>query len=137
MTESLARQRFYSLLVISFGITALLLAAVGVYGLASYTVSQRTSEFGIRMALGAGRSSVLRLVVGRSLLLAGIGAALGLAAALVATRSLRAFLFEVGPVDPIALAGAAILLVAVALAASYLPARGATNIDPVVALRRE
>lgn len=137
MAESLARQRLYSLLLGSFGVLALVLSAVGVYGLVSYGVSHRTREFGVRIALGAGPGSVLRLVVGRALRLAGLGTLLGLGGALAATRSLRGLLVEVAPSDPAALAGAALLLFGVTVAASYLPARRATKVDPMVALRSE
>jgi putative ABC transport system permease protein len=137
MAESLARQRLYSVLLGSFGVLALLLAAAGVYGMASYAVSRRTREFGLRIALGAGWERVLRLVLGRALALAVAGSLLGLAGALAATRTLRGFLFEVGPADPAALAGAVLLLLLVTLAASYIPARRATKVDPAEALRSE
>jgi len=137
MAESLARQRFYTVLLVAFGVLALLLAAVGVYGLASYAVSRRTREFGVRIALGAQRGTLLRLVMDRALALAGLGIVLGLAVALAATRTLKALLFEVGPDDPAALIGGAILLLLVTLLASWLPARRAMNADPMVALRAE
>ena len=137
MAESLARQRFYTVLLVAFGVLALLLAAVGVYGLASYAVSRRTREFGVRIALGAQRGTLLRLVMDRALALAGLGIVLGLAVALAATRTLKALLFEVGPDDPTALMGGAILLLLVTLLASWLPARRAMNADPMVALRAE
>ncbi len=137
MSESLARQRLYSLLLASFAVMALVLSAVGVYGLASYGVSHRTREFGIRIALGADRRNVLRLVLGRALVLAGLGLVLGLAGAFVATRTLRGLLVGVGPADPWALAAAAVVLFGVTVAASYLPARRATKVDPLVALRSE
>jgi len=137
MRESLARERLYSLLVVTFGMMALLLVAVGVYGLASYSVSRRTREFGVRVAFGAGRDHLLRLVLGRSAVLAGLGALLGLAGALAATRLLKSLLFEVGPLDPLALGGAVAVLVVVTLAASYFPARRATKVDPVEALRSQ
>ena len=137
MSDALARQRFYALLLGCFGAVALVLAAVGVYGLVSYGVSHRTREFGIRMALGADRGAVLRLVVGHTFLLAGAGLLLGVAGALVATRILRGLLYGVGPGDPSALGGAGLLLLGVAVAASWLPARRATKVDPMVALRSE
>jgi putative ABC transport system permease protein len=110
---------------------------VGVYGLVSHAVNGRIREIGIRIALGADRGTVLRLVVGRSFALGAVGLTLGLAGALAATRTLREFLFEVGPTDPAALAGAAVLLLAVTMGASYLPARRAAKVDPVEALRSE
>ena len=137
LANSIARQRLYALLLGGFGAAALLLSALGVYGLVTHTVAGRTREFGVRIALGAGRGGVLRLVVGRVALLAALGAALGLAGALAATRTLRQLLFEVGPSDPVALAGSAAVLVLVTLAAAWLPARRATRVDPVVALRSE
>jgi predicted permease len=137
VAESLARQRLYTLLLGAFGAMALLLSALGVYGLVSHGVGARTREFGIRIALGAGRAGVLRLVVGRAVALTAAGALLGLAAALAAGRALRDFLFEVGPSDPAALVAAGALLVAVSLAASWIPARRATKVDPVLALRSE
>jgi predicted permease len=137
MSESLARQRLYSLLLASFAVMALALSAIGVYGLASYAVSQRTREFGIRIALGADRRSVLRLVVDRALALAALGLLLGLAGTFAANRTLRGLLVGVGPSDPWALAGAGLVLFAVTVAASYFPARRATKVDPLVALRSE
>ncbi len=137
MAGSLALRRFYSDLVLAFAAMALLLAAVGVYGLASYTVSQRTREFGVRMALGARRGTVWWLVVRRTVTLAGLGALLGLAGALAVTRTLRALLFGVAPNDPTALVGAAAGLCAVAVIAAYLPARRATRVDPATTLRAE
>jgi putative ABC transport system permease protein len=120
-----------------FGLIALLLAAVGVYGVLSYAVSQRTQEIGVRVALGADRSAVLRLVVGHGLKLAGAGIALGLAAALGVTRVIRTLLFSVTPTDPLSFGGVAIFLTLVAALASYFPARRATAVDPLVALRSE
>ena len=137
LADSIARQRLYALLLGGFGVMALLLSALGVYGLMSHAVGARTREFGIRVALGAERGGVLRLVVGRAAVLTGLGAVLGLAGALAATRTLRDLLFEVGPSDPLALVGASALLVVVALAASWLPARRAAGVDPAVALRSE
>jgi putative ABC transport system permease protein len=137
MAESIARQTLYALLLGSFAVMALVLSAVGVYGLVSYGVSERTREFGIRIALGADRGRVLRLVVGRALVLGGLGSLLGLAGALAASRTLRGLLYGVKPSDPAALLGAGLLLFAVTVAASWLPARRATKVDPVVALRSE
>ena len=114
-----------------------LLAAVGLYGLLSYGVAQRRHEIGVRMALGASRAGIVRLVVRRSLLLVGLGTTVGLAGSLAVTRVLGSLLFEVRPTDPAALAGAAAMLMVVALLASFLPARRATRVDPLVALRAD
>jgi putative ABC transport system permease protein len=137
LADSLARQRLYALLLGAFSAMALLLSALGMYGLVSHTVAGRRREFGVRIALGAGRGGVLRLVVGRVALLALLGAGLGLAAARMLTYSLRSLLFETGPSDPVALTLSGALLIFVALAASWLPARRATKVDPVEALRSE
>jgi putative ABC transport system permease protein len=120
-----------------FASLALILAIIGIYGVLSFTVSQRTQEIGLRMALGATRESVLRLVVGEGAILAAIGIALGLGGALVATRALQTQLYEVSPTDPATFAAIVFALTAVALAASYLPARRAARVDPLVALRYE
>jgi putative ABC transport system permease protein len=111
------------------------LAAVGIYGVVAFGVSQRTREIGIRVALGAEQSAVLRLVVRHGVLLTSTGVALGLVAALAATRVLRALLFDVAPSDPLAFAGVVALLAVAALAASWIPARRAARLDPVAALR--
>jgi putative ABC transport system permease protein len=116
---------------------ALLLAAIGTYGVLSYLVTQRRREIGIRMALGAGRETVLRSVMAHGLTLALIGLATGLGAALVLTRLMEALLFEVRPNDPATLAGVAVLITVVAAAASLVPAFRATRVDPIVALRTE
>src|SRR5262249_24948474 len=108
-----------------------------IYGVMTYVVSQRSSEIGLRMALGASSGDVLRLVLRQSLVLAGIGLALGLAGAFVATRLLTTMLFAVKPGDPMTYARVAALLGIVALAASYIPARRASKVDPLVALRQE
>jgi ABC-type antimicrobial peptide transport system permease subunit len=113
----------------------MVLATVGIYGLTAYTVSQRLQEIGIRMALGAQRRDVLRLVVGRSIGLAVIGAILGILGALVASRIIEGLLFGVGKSDPLVVIGVPLGLLAVAAVASYLPARRAMNIEPVGAVR--
>jgi len=129
--------RFVATLIGAFAMVALLLAAIGIYGVLAYTVAQRTSEIGIRMALGAQRSSVLRLVVGNGLTLAVIGVAIGAAAALVATRALQRLVFGVSTTDPGVFAFVALALTAVAVTAAALPALRASRVDPIVALRSE
>jgi len=136
-TESLAPQRVVAILLGIFAAVALTLAAVGLYGVISYSASQRTHEIGIRMALGASRSEVLRLVMLDGLRLTALGLAFGLAGALVLARLMSSLLYGVAPRDPATLAGVAILLAAVALLASYIPARRAMRVDPMTALRYE
>jgi putative ABC transport system permease protein len=137
VAESIAPQRFSTVLLGLFGAAALLLAAVGIYGVTSYSVSQRTREIGIRMALGAQARDVLGMVIGQGSRLVMVGIGLGLACSLVATRALTSQLFGVQASDPITFAGIAALLAGVALLASYIPARRATRVDPMVALRHE
>jgi predicted permease len=136
-SESMASQRFLMVLLGAFAGLALLLASVGIYGVISYSASRRVHELGIRMALGAGRRDVLRMVLGQGAKMALVGVALGLAAALGITRLMVNLLFGVSPHDPATLAGVAVLLVVVALTACYIPARRATRVDPMVALRCE
>jgi putative ABC transport system permease protein len=114
-----------------------LLAGIGIYGVVSYGVSQRRHEFGIRMALGARPANVLRSVVGEGAVLAGAGMVLGLIGALALTRYLQTLLYEVSATDPVVLGAAAAILAVIALAAAFVPARRATNVDPMVALREE
>ena len=137
MAESIAPQHFSALLITSFAALALLLAAAGLFGVISYSVSQRTHEIGIRMTLGAEQASVLRLVVGEGLKLALCGVGVGLAASLALTRLLAGQLFGVSSTDPATFAGVVLLLTVVALLACYLPARRAMRVDPLVALRYE
>jgi len=137
LADSMARQRFSMTLLAVFAAGALLLAAVGIYGVLSYSVAQRTHEFGIRLALGARAINLLRQVVGQSMKLALIGIAVGVAAAIALTRLLKSLLFEVSATDPMTFAAISGLLMLVALLACYLPARRATRVDPLVALRYE
>jgi putative ABC transport system permease protein len=135
--RSVDEPRFRTLLIGIFAVLALLLAAVGVYGLISYSVTQRTREIGIRVALGARPRQVLYPVVREGVALALTGVAIGLAGALVTTRVLSAFLFGVGATDPVTFAAVSALLLVIALAASYVPSRRALRVDPLTALRAE
>ncbi len=137
VSESVQEPRFRAMLIGVFALLALILAAVGVYGLISYTVTQRTREIGIRVALGAAPRQVLLPVVREGMVLALAGIAIGLAGAFAAARALTAFLFGVGVSDPLTFSGVALLLLAVALLASYIPSRRALKVDPIVALRAE
>jgi putative ABC transport system permease protein len=137
IADSVARRRLAMSLLAIFAAAALVLAAVGIYGVMSYTVSQRAHEMGIRMALGASRSSVLRLVLGQSLTLALFGVVLGMAGSLILANLISSMLFQVSPRDPITFALVAMVLAAAALLAGYLPARRATQVDPMISLRCE
>jgi len=137
VVRSTARSDFNMILLTTFAVSALLLAAIGIYGLMSYSVEQRTQEIGIRMALGANRGAVLRSILREGMTLAIAGVALGLGLAYGLTRLLASLLFGVKASDPIAFAAVAGVLVAVATAAAFVPARRATNIDPAIALRYE
>jgi predicted permease len=139
-SESMSAQRFPMILLGAFAALALLLASVGIYGVISYSVTQRVHEIGIRMALGAGKRTIFQLVLGQGVRLAVVGLAIGVTATLVLTRLLSSFsnlLYGVAPSDPATMIAVAILLMLVALAASYIPARRATRVDPMVALRHE
>jgi putative ABC transport system permease protein len=121
----------------SFAIVALILAGVGLYGLISFMTAQRTYEIGIRMAFGAARGDVLRMVIAQGMALTLVGVVIGLAASLALTRLMRSLLFGITPNDPVTFGLIGIVLVAVPLVACYIPARRATNVDPLVALRYE
>ena len=137
LKNSIAAARMASALTSLFGLIALLLAAIGLYGVMSYAVSRRTRELGIRMALGAGRRDVLRLMLKQGLLLTSLGLALGWLAAVWLTRGIQTLLYGVGTTDPLTFGAVALLLAGVALLACYIPARRAAKVDPMVALRYE
>ncbi len=137
LTRAVARQRLSTLLLAFFSAVALLLAAVGIYGLVSQVVGGRTRELGVRIALGASRSDVVRLVLGHGLALTLIGIAIGLFGALAVSRVLSSLLFEVSATDSASFAATAVILSAVALVACYVPARRAASVDPTEALRAE
>jgi putative ABC transport system permease protein len=130
-------RRFPAFVIGTFAAIALLLASIGIYGVVSYSVSQQTHQIGIRMALGAGARDILKMVLRQGILLAGIGVAVGVVAATGLMRLLRSLLFEVGANDPLTFGVVATSLFAVALFACYIPARRATKVDPLVALRYE
>jgi putative ABC transport system permease protein len=136
-SDSISQPRVMALLLGLFAALALVLAAVGLYGVVARSVTERTHEIGVRMALGAERFGVLRLVVGRGMLLALMGGALGLAAALALTRVMASLLYNVRPTDFVTFAAVTLLFLGVATAASYIPARRAAKVDPMVALRYE
>jgi predicted permease len=137
VADSVAEPRFQTSILSSFGALGFLLAVVGIYGVISYAVIQRTHEIGVRMALGARPRDIARLFLGEGILLAATGIVIGVAGALGLTRFLKSLLFEVKPTDPLTFVGVAILLGVVALAACYIPARRAMKVDPMVALRHE
>jgi len=133
--DEVGQRRLLFALLGSFAGVAVLLALMGIYGVIAYSVAQRTQEVGIRRALGAQQSDILRLIMGQGFVLAAVGVAAGLCGAFAATRVLKTLLFEVSATDPVTFAGVAVLFLLVALAASYIPARRATRIDPMAALR--
>lgn len=135
--DSVAQRRVTMLMLAIFAGAALVLAAVGIYGVIAYSVTQRTQEIGIRMALGARHQDVLRMVVGNAMLLTGIGIAIGVAGGLLLTRLMRELLFQVRPADPMTFVSVAAVLAAVAFVASFFPGRRAASVDPLIALRTE
>jgi predicted permease len=137
LSRTLSRPRFNALLLSIFAGTALVLTAIGIYGVMAYSVAQRTNEIGIRMALGAAQSAIFKLVVGQAMTLVAVSLVLGLIGAFAATRLLRSLLFGVGAWDPLTFAAIVLLLTIVAFLAAWLPARRAARVDPVVALRAE
>jgi len=137
LSKNFAQPRFRTVLLGVFAATALLLAAIGIYGVLMQAVLQRTREIGVRMALGAEQKQVLRLVIQQGMTLTIIGLAAGVLSSLYLTRFLQTMLFEVSPMDPLTLAGASFVLIGVTLAATYIPARRATKVDPIVALKQD
>jgi putative ABC transport system permease protein len=133
--QSISRERFRTLLLGSFGGMALVLAAVGIFGVISYSASQRTHEIGIRTALGAQRSDVLRLILGQGTKLALLGLGIGIVLAFLLTRLIASLLYSVSATDPLTFGAVAVILLGVAVLACYIPARRAMRVDPMVALR--
>jgi putative ABC transport system permease protein len=135
--QSMARTSFTLVMLAIAGGMALLLGIIGIYGVVSYAVTQRTREIGIRMALGARPGELQRMIVRHGLILAGAGVAIGAGAAMALSRLMKALLFEVSPIDPVTYAAVAVVLVTSAVLASYVPARRAASVDPLDALRAE
>jgi putative ABC transport system permease protein len=137
VSQSISQPRFRTVLLAIFACIALVLAAVGIFGVMAYSVAQRTRELGLRMALGASRGRVLQLVLGHGARLTLIGVGVGLAFTFVLTRYVSSLLFNVPAYDPMTLVGVVVALIVISLCACYLPARRATLVDPIVALREE
>jgi ABC-type antimicrobial peptide transport system permease subunit len=137
VSASLEQRRFSMDIVAIFAITALLLAALGIYGVISYIVSERTHEIGVRLALGARQGTILQMVLRQGLGLAMAGAALGLAGSVIVSHLMAGLLYGVMPTDPLTFVGVTLVLTGVALAACYIPARRAMRVDPMIALRYE
>ena len=137
LSRALARPRFNATLLSIFAATALVLTAIGIYGVMAYSVSQRTSEIGIRIALGAGKDSIFRLIVGQAMTIVAISLVAGIAGAFAATRLLNSLLFGIGASDPVTFAAIVLLVSVVAFIAAWLPARRAMRVDPIIALRAE
>lgn len=137
LSRSVAQPRFRTVVLTAFSILAFVMASIGVYGVINYLVIQRTREFGIRMSMGATQTDVLRLVLRRAAALIGAGAFLGVAGAVLLVRFITKLLFQTAPVDPLTFAAVPVVLAIVALTASYVPARRATRVDPMIALRYE
>jgi ABC-type antimicrobial peptide transport system permease subunit len=137
VAQSLAPRRVVMQIVGSLSGLAFLLAAIGIYGMLSFSTGQRTGEIGLRLDMGAGAGRIMRMVIGEGMMLAAAGVAIGLVAALAMRRGIAALLYGVSPADPLTLAGTAALLLAVALIACYMPARRATKVDPLGALRAQ
>jgi putative ABC transport system permease protein len=137
LADSVAQPRFRTLLLGIFAGMALLLSAVGIFGVMAYLVSRRTQEIGVRMALGASRGEVRRMILGEGLRVTLIGIAIGLVGAFASGRLIKGLLYGVGPADPATFAGVSLLVIVVALIACYLPAHRATQVDPMIALRYE
>jgi len=136
-SASLGSRRFNVLLTAAFGLAALILATAGVFGVMAYAVSRRTREIGVRVALGAASSDVLRMILGQGARTIGVGVVVGVAISLALTRTVQSLLFGVTATDPMTFGAVTLLLVGAALAACYIPARRATKVDPMIALRAD
>ena len=136
-TDRMAQRRLSTVLLAIFAAVAISLATIGLYGLMSYSVTQRTHEIGIRIAIGAGRSDVVRMVVGQGIILVGFGLVAGLLGAFALTRLMTTLLFGVSATEPLVFAAVSGILVAAAVVAAWVPARRATRVDPIIALRYE